>query len=355
MHHLRFVVVLLAAAFVSAAVAFPAGAGFRPKGAEIVELRDACSRHYSNGDGTVTAQISCLPVNRLDACGNWVPVNETDDERKALTFEYQYATGHCAYNGKEYGKTDLGLVKVEREIVLYPASCTERVGWAKFDIASISDSATVTWASCSHCVTYFELSMGLAWTCLDQDPVPAGAKTLYNAIYSSEVCSMGPMGRVFDTSQLGPIAAEHIQHSLARDWVAFGMVGYDYSNIVTKRGWIIGWNTNPREMAPCLWVTYEPPAAVEEPLSCVQPVGFKLEPNPARGGASTLRYNLPGPGPVRVAVLDAAGRVLFRAGSPAGHTTGQVPLDLRALQNGVYFVKIQTDGLEATRKLVLQR
>ena len=31
--------------------------GFLPKGTEIPQLEDACSQHFSNGDGTITARI----------------------------------------------------------------------------------------------------------------------------------------------------------------------------------------------------------------------------------------------------------------------------------------------------------
>ncbi len=238
-----------------------------PAGNEIIELRDAFSRHYLNEDGTITARISSRPVHVKDESGAWVASGEITLEQTAETFEYTFATGHCAYNGSEYGKTDMGLIKVEREIILYPPSFVDRVGWMKFDISSIPDSATITWARCRFIVTYFEMSMGLAFTCLTSDPLPTGAETLYNAINNSEVCAMGDMPRAVSSFELGPIAAAHIQQALYQNWVAFGQVGYNYSGIVTKRGWIIGWNVDPREHAPQLDITYEPLYPTPEPTS----------------------------------------------------------------------------------------
>ncbi|MBN1355363.1 hypothetical protein JXA40_03725 [bacterium] len=243
-------------------------------GVEIIALRDAVSRHYRNNNGHLTAEISPYPIHHRNSLGEWVPIGDMDVVEEAETFEYTYATGHCAYDGTEYGKTDMGLIKVEREITLYPPSTIDRVGWMKFDLSSIPDTATVTWVQCRFIVTYFEMSMSLAFTCLDMDPLPAGAQALYQAIWNSEVCAMGDMPRAVETWDLGTIAAAHIQQSLGRNWTAFGQVGYNYSNIVTKRGWIIGWNVSPREHAPRLLITYEPPPP--------SPTATSVTPTPSR-------------------------------------------------------------------------
>lgn len=276
----------------------------------------------------------------------------TDGEIALPTFEYEYATGHCAYNGSQYGKNDFGLVKIEREIVLHPPSATERVGWFKFDLSALPDTVTITGARVHHIITYFEHSMGLAWTCLNLDPVTTGAQALYNAIHNSEVCAMGPMGRVFDTTDLGPIGVNHIRNSLARGWVAFGLVGYDYSSILTKRGWIIGWNNQPRSDSPWLIVTHEPPTAVAEPEPVPVPVGFTIGPNPLAGGLATLRYSLPGPGSASVRVYDATGREVFRQAT-TGSGQAAMPLDLRGLGRGVYLARLEAAGFQATQKLVV--
>ncbi len=55
------------------------GYGYLPKGTEIVELRDEFSKHYSNGDGTITAEIHNTPIHRLDENGRWVETDATQN------------------------------------------------------------------------------------------------------------------------------------------------------------------------------------------------------------------------------------------------------------------------------------
>ncbi|MBN2537270.1 T9SS type A sorting domain-containing protein [candidate division WOR-3 bacterium] len=358
MKHLALFLAALATVAAAAGI-LPQGAGFLAAGTEIPELRGPGARHYSNGDGTITAVISARPEE------------ETDLEQTAETFECPFATGHCTYNGSEYGKNDIGLVKVEREVILYPPQVTERVGWFRFDLASMPDSVTVTWARCRFIVTYFEMSMGLAFTCLEADPVPTGAQALYNAIYESEVCAVGNMPRAVDSFDLGPIAAAHIQRSLSRDWVAFGLVGFNYSNIVTKRGWIIGWNVNPREHAPQLRVVYEPPTGVTGPQSVPVLPAFSVSPNPTTGGivrltgkTGTLPFvsGPPASGKVsqcfpnqaRLTLVDAAGRaVLFRPLVIEDRSV-DMPLDVSGLSSGVYLVRLEAGDRSASARLVIR-
>ena len=332
----------LAALATAAAAALPPGAGFLAAGTELAELRTPCACHYSNGDGTVTALISARPEG------------ETDLEQTAETFEYPFATGHCAYNGSEYGKNDMGLVKVEKEVILYPPQVTERVGWFKFDLASIPDSVTVTWVRCRFIVTYFEMSMGLAFTCPDADPVTTGAEDLYNAIYEAEVCATGQMGRAVDSFHLGPIAAAHIQRSLSRDWVAFGLVGFNYSNIISKRGWIIGWNSSPREHAPQLRVVYEPPTGVSEPGPLPALPVFSVAPNPVVGGEAQVRVQGVQGSRVRVTVHDASGRARLERVFVHRSSTADIPLDVRGLSSGVYLVRLESGGHAASARLVIR-
>ncbi len=83
-------------------------------------------------------------------------------------------------------------------------------------------------------------------------------------------------------------------------------------------------------------------------------------PNPFRGGA-TLRFAVPRPGRVRLAVHDAAGR-LVRSLLDAPHAAGPVALrwdgtsDAAArVADGVYFVRLEADGLRQSAKLVRVR
>ncbi|MFO7638189.1 MAG: T9SS type A sorting domain-containing protein, partial [bacterium] len=297
---------------------------------------------------TISAELSPFPV-----FGH----ADSDHEREVETFEEYFATGHCAYNGSQYGKNDMGLIKVELEVVLQPPSATERVGWMKFDTSTLPDSVEYTWVQLCYVVTYFEHSMGLAITCLNEDPITTGAQALYNAIYNSEVCAMGPMGRAVSYMELGPIAARHVQNSFSRGWVAFGMVGYDYSSIITKRGWTIGWNASPRENAPRLIVTYEPPSGVAEPAPVPDPAGFTVFPNPVSGGTATLRFagkQVSGWSDGQVTVYDVRGSAVFSTRLTGHSAAGSVPLDLRALGPGVYLVRVEAGSFTATRKLVVK-
>jgi hypothetical protein len=247
----------------------PSNADLQINGPEIIELRDAYSKHFANPDGSVTAIVSSSPVHFQDNSSNWHPFIQSGINDIAETFTEYYSTGHVAYNGTQYGKEDMGLIKVEREAVLFPPAFTERVGWMKFDLSSIPSDAEITYVGCHYIVVFFELSMGLAFTCLSMDPIPAGAQTLYNAIYNSPVCAMGDRPVAVSYWTLGPIAVTHVQQAVAQEWVAFGLVGYGYSSIVTSRGWIIGWNVDPREHAPRLAITYIPanqPTATPTPF-----------------------------------------------------------------------------------------
>lgn len=86
----------------------------------------------------------------------------------------------------------------------------------------------------------------------------------------------------------------------------------------------------------------------------VRPGRFSLTPNPLAGGLATLRYSLPGSGPAGVTVRDVTGRVVAVARTPDHLAVGSLPLDLRALSGGVYFVTLETAGFRRTEKLVLQ-
>jgi len=82
-------------------------------------------------------------------------------------------------------------------------------------------------------------------------------------------------------------------------------------------------------------------------------LGLTLAPNPLVGGYATLRYSLPGAGPVGIRVYDVAGRsVLVR--TLAAARVGTATLDLRTLARGVYLVKLEAEGLKTTTKLVVE-
>jgi hypothetical protein len=83
-------------------------------------------------------------------------------------------------------------------------------------------------------------------------------------------------------------------------------------------------------------------------------------PNPLRGGGiATLRFTLPGPGPVRLAIYDAQGRMVrLLAGGPLEAGAHAIRFDGRdrsgrALAPGLYLARIDAPGLQATRRMVV--
>ncbi|MFO7639093.1 MAG: T9SS type A sorting domain-containing protein, partial [bacterium] len=80
----------------------------------------------------------------------------------------------------------------------------------------------------------------------------------------------------------------------------------------------------------------------------------KLGPNPVTSGLATLRYSLPKAGPASIHVYDVSGRNVLSRGVAASRS-GAVSLDLRNLSAGIYLVKLEADGYEVTRKLVVQQ
>ncbi len=78
-------------------------------------------------------------------------------------------------------------------------------------------------------------------------------------------------------------------------------------------------------------------------------------PNPVRDGA-VVRFALPAPGDVRLALYDALGRAVWRhaaAAQPAG--SHHVSLDAGALAAGVYVLRLEAGGEVATRRVVVAR
>jgi hypothetical protein len=78
-----------------------------------------------------------------------------------------------------------------------------------------------------------------------------------------------------------------------------------------------------------------------------------ITPNPL-GGLATLRYSLPRGGLAMLDVFDVAGRAVLTQTIAAGQN-GTASLDLRKLKVGVYMVRVTSDGVSITQKLVVER
>jgi hypothetical protein len=83
-------------------------------------------------------------------------------------------------------------------------------------------------------------------------------------------------------------------------------------------------------------------------------LSFDVMPNPLVGKVATVRYSLPKAGPVSISIFDVAGRSVSSRTLLASRT-GAVNLDLRSLSAGIYLVRLNGDGFEQTRKLVVQQ
>jgi len=82
--------------------------------------------------------------------------------------------------------------------------------------------------------------------------------------------------------------------------------------------------------------------------------GMSISPNPLASGFAVLRYGLPKAGAARLSVYNMAGQTVMTRTLAAGRN-GNVNLDLRHLSNGVYLVKLSSDGFENSQKLVFER
>lgn len=82
--------------------------------------------------------------------------------------------------------------------------------------------------------------------------------------------------------------------------------------------------------------------------------GLRVVPNPAGARGAKLIFNLPVPGTVSIAVIDALGRVI-RSGSGQADRSGSLPLECARLGDGVYLVRLTAPGFTSTTRLVVGR
>jgi hypothetical protein len=99
------------------------------------------------------------------------------------------------------------------------------------------------------------------------------------------------------------------------------------------------------------------PAPIEENASAARLGGasFVIAPNPLASGFATLRYNLPRAGPAEVSVYNVSGQMVLKQALVVGRQGSGVTLDLHQLRNGVYLVRLTSDGFAGTQKLVVRR
>ncbi len=83
---------------------------------------------------------------------------------------------------------------------------------------------------------------------------------------------------------------------------------------------------------------------------------MRISPNPLAGGFATLSFTRPldhwSTGPLRLSIYNASGSLVH---STFGLSTSSFRLDLRSMPAGVYLIRLESDSLAATHKLVVQR
>jgi hypothetical protein len=81
-------------------------------------------------------------------------------------------------------------------------------------------------------------------------------------------------------------------------------------------------------------------------------VTLAVSPNPLTNGAATVAYRVAAPGPARVTLFDALGRVVMRERFVAT-CVGRLELDTRSLNAGFYLARLESGGLTASQKIVV--
>uniref|UniRef100_A0A7C4CBV1 Uncharacterized protein n=1 Tax=candidate division WOR-3 bacterium TaxID=2052148 RepID=A0A7C4CBV1_UNCW3 len=260
-----------------------------------------------------------------------LPLMPTDEWHAVGTDTAPYWTGTCTRDevNNLHGKSD-NVIKVEHIVRLgTPPAETTRCGWMKFNTTSIPDGATIRAARIRCLVFYWEMSFDFQFTAVNSDPVSTGARDLYQAIADGTACADRPMGRLWDTTELNTAGVAHIQNSLSRNWVAFGLRGYGWSRILTERAWIAGWNNNPRADSPWLDVDYSV-TALSEPGSGSHPSVLSA-PTVVKGAFVLPASSVVTSRQSSCSLLDASGRCVAELKVGAN--------DVRHLAPGVYFVR----------------
>lgn len=112
------------------------------------------------------------------------------------------------------------------------------------------------------------------------------------------------------------------------------------------------WRYRPAPAGGTDEITREPGGVMTAPEQGRMAVALSFT-NPHSGDNIGLNYIVPTPGPTRIAVFDAIGRVVTEATYQLS-TSGSIALQLRGVNPGVYLVRLETDNTTASRKLVVR-
>jgi hypothetical protein len=168
------------------------------------------------------------------------------------------------------------------------------------------------------------------------------------------------LGTVTDTISAGFRYSALLDERNDKLFLNYGaVVDCRYDSIVTQLDSI-----NPRSMAwdaidnrvfkattSRLYVYRDDPYAVEEERVVNRRAALAVLGNPARG-AIRLSLEIPRDRTGVLNIFDAAGRRVY---SSFEHRSSSRDIDAKSLSAGIYFVRLKTDGAEATAKVIVQR
>lgn len=109
-----------------------------------------------------------------------------------------------------------------------------------------------------------------------------------------------------------------------------------------------------RDSIPTLFASYQPERSgvMAEKVNATR-FGFSIAPNPLAKGYGLLSYSVPQMGEAQLTVFDVTGRSVANFSFVASGT-GTRSLDLRNLAAGVYLVKFESAGQNASQKLIVR-
>ena len=217
-----------------------------PAGTEIPELRTSTSRTFSNGDGTLTAEVRAEASPSVDNASDALSGHDGADTLAAVGSGYSYRS---YYNGYYY--SNHGPDMIYRSMYV---ECED--AWAKFDLSPIPDSSSI-YAVSFRWYQHEVFSYNIATTVrlVRTDPVISSPESLFNAINYGEITSGSEScnGIGWKERELAENGRQHVASCLGQDWVALGITEQNEA----EGGHAYG--TEGGELAPCLSIVYRAP------------------------------------------------------------------------------------------------
>ena len=220
-------------------------------------------------------------------------------------------------------------------------------GWTKFDLSPITDTVTVTGVRLHYRVEVASGSPAVSIRRIWLDPVLDDGEGTYSAIETGQELGIGMGAPGWQSLSLNADGVRHVQSCLEQGWVA---LGFWSKSLSTNWARAYGHSGSDR---PYLVVNYTT-AGVAEPGTTELPFGIAVWPSVVSNGRAELRYSGIAGAVARAVVYDATGRELLTENLSVGQSGGAVSLDLRELDPGVYFARLETGDRTVTGKFLVQ-